>query len=246
MTNQFTAEQIAAKQKELTDKTVNSLLNEEFIKSDTSMSEEEKAQKLHELFDQVQKKVLAGYTVILDDIEANKSKNALSSSLLPYLPDLEKLKKLFKSSDYIAEQLKQREDFASIFGFREDAVMYFYEIACKLYDNQKFEDASNAFYFLCFIKPNVSIFWLEFARCEVTNHHPKEAAYSYQLACNLDEENPLVYIEAIRELIKINEVDDAKVIFNDACEVAHSHQNDQSFKELCDFINDPECECLKD
>lgn len=148
----------------LTDEAIKSLLNEDFIKDDP-MSAEEKTQLVRKAFTQQQERIVEGYKYLLDDIQANQDKNKLNSSIFPYLPNEKKLKWAL-NRQHLSDELNKEHDYASIFGFRDDAILFFYEIACKFMNNLKLKEATSAFNFLCFIKPYVSIFWLEYARCE--------------------------------------------------------------------------------
>ncbi len=67
---------------------------------------------------------------------------------------------LLDDADALAEALEDGKTFQQIVGFSDDVLADFYEVAARLLEEGRYEEAGNAFVFLTTVNPNLSELWL--------------------------------------------------------------------------------------
>ncbi len=105
----------------------------------------------------------------------------LSEEALERLKDPASLKK----------QIEEGKTFQEIFGFNVVSMEKFYQAACRLFEQQQYEEASDAFLFLTTLNPRVHNYWLGLGMSEQLNGEHDAALIAYNVAISTDTKDPL-------------------------------------------------------
>ena len=87
--------------------------------------------------------------------------------------------------------LSKGKTFQEIIGYSFATMEKFYSRAHHLYQDQRYEDAADAFMFLTTLNPNVHNYWLGLGMSEHMNEEYDAALIAYGMAIMTDVENPL-------------------------------------------------------
>ncbi len=139
-----------------------------------------------------------------------------------------------KDHDWYKSQCANGVGLQKMLGFSDDTVMGFYEAACALLQNKRYQDSADAFFFLSHLAPQVKAFWLGQARSERLQQHPNEAIPLYMAALALDQGNEDLYLECVRCCLAANNVEAAHSVLDDAISYASAHTDDTGCKKLHD------------
>lgn len=102
----------------------------------------------------------------------------------------ETLEKL-KTPSYLQEEVEKGKSFQDIIGYTSETMDKFYGVAYNLFQQQKYEEASDAFIFLTTLNPRVHSYWLGLGMSEQLNHEYDNALMAYSMASLLDSQNPI-------------------------------------------------------
>lgn len=79
-------------------------------------------------------------------------------------------------------------------GVSDAAIDKLYQAAKQLYEQKRYDDASDAFYFLVGLNPEFTAFWLGLANAEFHCKRYKEALAAYSNATQAGSYNPIVHL----------------------------------------------------
>ncbi len=82
----------------------------------------------------------------------------------PYLMSKEGLK-ILKDPELFGKAMNEEQTLQEIMGWETETVLDMYDAAVRLAGNNRYEDASDAFFFLTTINPNIPSFWIGFGTC---------------------------------------------------------------------------------
>ncbi len=150
-----------------------------------------------------------------------------------YLIDPE-YKKGLQDEKWLNSKMGDGRGLKDVLGFSDDAVVGFYEAACTLLEQQRYEDARDAFFFLSHLSPHVGAFWLGQARSEQLNGSPDEAIAYYMAALGLDQANLELYMECVRCCLAAYNFDSALTVLDNAIDYANQHPDNGNSTQLHD------------
>lgn len=138
------------------------------------------------------------------------------------------------NSDQLNQKLEEGESLQKIFGISDETLNNLYGIACNLYEEKRFEEAKNAFYFLTCLTPNIQQIWMGLGQtyCELQQYD--EAIKNLLHAITLDRTNIDAYLSCLHALYSIHDVDKAKTV----CEEGISFCEEHNFQELNQMLHE--------
>lgn len=107
-----------------------------------------------------------GYEVILKEIlehsvgETFSAKEESDPVLVDNCMMKDEIKELMGDLKTWKEQLIEQRKLQALCGYSNNVLLNFYEMATRFFDEKKYDDALNAFTFLCMLNPAVSSFWI--------------------------------------------------------------------------------------
>jgi type III secretion system low calcium response chaperone LcrH/SycD len=96
-----------------------------------------------------------------------------------------------KDPEVIKTYIAEGKTFQEIIGYSEETMEKFYQGACKLFENHRYDDASDAFVFLTTLNPYVHNFWLALGMAEQAREEYSAALVAYGMAGVNEPGNPL-------------------------------------------------------
>lgn len=96
----------------------------------------------------------------------------------------------------LQQYVKSGRTIQEIIGFSQSTMNKFYSAACRLFEKQKYEEASDAFIFLTTMNPFVHCYWLGLGMSEHMVEEYSEALLAYNMAIVVDKTNPIPYYHA--------------------------------------------------
>lgn len=135
------------------------------------------------------------------------------------LEDPEKLQQYVKSGKTIQEMI----------GFSQQTMHKFYSAACRLFEKQKYEEASDAFIFLTTMNPFVHSYWLGLGMSEHMIEAYSEALLAYNMAIVVDKTNPISYYHAASCHRALNDVEKALISLNHSI---HAAGNNETYAQI--------------
>lgn len=184
--------------------------------------EKEVRSQLENVFETCGNRFIQGYVILLDDAQKNKK------NLFPYLP--EKLDKQNESE----ENLNNRKNLWEILGLHANALSTFYTTALNLLERNKYQEASNAFFCLSLLSPNMAPIWQGLARSEWALNRKEDALDAYQAALLVEGNRFNLYSEAIRCAVECKDGKKLAAFLDIALEYADQHPEETTSKALKD------------
>lgn len=133
---------------------------------------------------------------------------------------------------FLSQQLEEGKTLQELFGFSNEATAEFYGAAKNILEQQRYEDAISAFFFLTGINPYISDFWSGLGMAQQKNNEHEAALESYQMACELKEKEIFPYALAAQCCMEMKDFDKAIEILKTAETYAEEHRNDEVCKKL--------------
>lgn len=96
-----------------------------------------------------------------------------------------------RDPDVIRRYVAEGKTFQEIIGYSPEIMEEFYGLAYRLYSNQQYEDAADAFVFLTTLNPYVHNFWLGLGMAEQKREEYEGALIAYGMAGMTDPSNPI-------------------------------------------------------
>lgn len=81
-----------------------------------------------------------------------------------------------------------------VVGVTEETLEILYGAACKLLDDEKYDQAADAFYFLTVLDSRRFAFWYSLGLSQLGQQHYKEALFAFKQASHLDPQDHLTYV----------------------------------------------------
>lgn len=111
--------------------------------------------------------------------------------------------------EIINEALSKGKTFQEILGYTAETMEKFYSAAYKLYQEQRYEDASDAFVFLTSLNPHVHNYWLGLGMCEHMTEEYHGALMAYGMAVMTDIRNPIPHYHSASCYKALEDIDSA-------------------------------------
>ena len=140
-------------------------------------------------------------------------------------------KKKLKDKEYLKRQLAKGKTARQILGVSHASMVEFYEAAFHLFENERYEDAANAFLFLITLDPHNGDYWLGLGMSAQQEGHINEAIDSYELAAYYQPDNPVPYFYLVKCFFLIKDRASALEALNLAVEYASDYEEWSELKE---------------
>lgn len=139
---------------------------------------------------------------------------------------LEKL----KNPEYLPNQLAEGKSFQEILGFNSQTMDKFYGAAHNLFQQQKYEEAADAFVFLTTLNPRVHNYWLGLGMSHQLNQEYDNALLAYSMATLTDAENPLPHYHSAACYHEISDTRNALMSLELAIHCAGDNESHQGLR----------------
>lgn len=96
-----------------------------------------------------------------------------------------------KDPTALNQMLGEGKTFQEILGYSDDVIDKFYETARRLFEEQRYDEASEAFIFLTTLCPYTYNYWLGLGMSEQLNNEPSSALVAYGMAILTDPHPPI-------------------------------------------------------
>lgn len=113
--------------------------------------------------------------------------------------------------------------------FSEEAMAKSYKTALQFFQEGRFQDAGDAFLFLCYLDPSKYEYWLGLGMATQMNHNYEGAIDAYELAAICDINSPVPYFYLAKCLFAIHDHESSLQALELAIESAG---DDEEFAEL--------------
>jgi type III secretion system low calcium response chaperone LcrH/SycD len=145
-----------------------------------------------------------------------------------FFPSKEKFEEVLSNAP--PEGFSPDKPLSRILGFSENGLFEIYGIGFESFNKKNYEEASNIFLLLTILYPTFSLFWIALARASELLERFEEASIAYSMALELDPDDPLPAIDAVRCLLKMNKKEKAANLLDSVIE--KSEQNEEAKKAL--------------
>lgn len=137
--------------------------------------------------------------------------------------------KLISNKDWVQKQLLDGKSVQEMLGFSDEVMNQFYTNACQIFENKRYDDASNAFLFLVTINPYHYDYWLGLGAATQHSHDYEAAIDAYEMAAICQLDNPIPYFHLANCLFAMHDRDNALKAIEMVLE--YSQENDE-FSDL--------------
>jgi len=96
-----------------------------------------------------------------------------------------------RDPEIIRQQMEEGKTFQEIIGYTSETMEKFYTIGRKLFEQQEYREAADAFIFLTTLNPMVHEYWLGLGMAEQLNGGHQGALLAYAMAILTNLENPV-------------------------------------------------------
>jgi type III secretion system low calcium response chaperone LcrH/SycD len=108
-----------------------------------------------------------------------------------FIPD--DVREKLQDSTALAKHIGEGKTFQELLSYSDETMEKFYAVAYRLFQTQRYEEASDAFVFLTTLNPNVHNYWLGLGMSEQLNNQHHAAIIAYSLAIMTNADNPTPY-----------------------------------------------------
>lgn len=133
-------------------------------------------------------------------------------------------RKILDNPIKLQQHVESGEIFQEIIGYSEQTMHKFYSAACRLFEKQKYEEASDAFVFLTTMNPLVHYYWLGLGMSEHMLGEYSEALLAYNMAIVIDKTNPISHYHAASCHKALYDVKNAIISLNHAIDMAKDNK----------------------
>lgn len=137
---------------------------------------------------------------------------------------------VFQDVDTFMNELEQGKEIYELLGFSTEQITQFFTSASYFLQEENFEKARDAFYFLTIIAPEIGMFWLGLS-ISLTKLGDDDASLSACFeAIDIDPQNPETYLQALHLLVQKKEFEKALALCDQG--IALGQQNEPWAEEL--------------
>jgi type III secretion system low calcium response chaperone LcrH/SycD len=131
------------------------------------------------------------------------------------------VKKKLRDKHIVSEALIKGETIQDIVEFSEETMAKFYGAAYRLFQDKRYQEASDAFLFLATLNPHHYDYWLGLGMATQLCHDYEGAIDAYELAAIADIANPIPYFYLAKCLFAIHDRESALQALELAIETAN-------------------------
>jgi tetratricopeptide (TPR) repeat protein len=117
-------------------------------------------------------------------------------------------------------------------GFTEETLGDFYEAANSILDQERYEDAADAFFFLVTLAPNVADFWLELGFCFARAQKYDKAIKAYTKGIELAPDRADSYLSCAGTYVRMDDFEQAQNTCDIGLQYAQKHVQEPWAREL--------------
>lgn len=112
------------------------------------------------------------------------------------------------------KDIAREKSLQEVIGLPDTEIEKIYAFAGRLYEDKRFQDASDVFFLLTLLKPNQYAFWVGLGLADQQLEGYRQALESYGYAMFLDLDDPQAHLYAAQCFYHLNEFDKAKDCLN--------------------------------
>lgn len=120
--------------------------------------------------------------------------------------------------------------FQLLYGITDETLDVYYDAAIQLMNENRWEEASDAFTFLIFLHTRFSKFWFYLGYCLQSQNKFDEAFSSYAMCLVLDPNDAYTYANSAQCSIALGETENAKELINAGISVCEGKEEYQELK----------------
>ena len=216
-------------------------LMEEGKIAEGEVSPEEKKKIVENAFHAFEEHLQNGMAVLLREAGEELKMKSLELSPANFLPDPDKIRHA-GDKEYLAKSMESGTSLWEIYGFREEAMIRFFEIGNYLLEKQRTQEAVDVFICLTSLAPYEVSFWHGLARAEIANQEMDAADAAYEMALQGDPENHNLYHEAIRQFYLSKQPEKVKKFIDLAKAWANSNPDKPGSRVLTQVLEENDYE----
>jgi len=133
--------------------------------------------------------------------------------------------------ELLRRYVEEGKTFQEILGYNDAAMDEFYRIARYLFEEQRFQEASDAFLFLTTLNPFIPDYWLGMGMCEQVNEEYKQALVAYSMVTMSEIEQPVAHYQSAACYHKLGDLDNALASLEKAIAQCGSEEEYAAIKE---------------
>lgn len=198
-------------------------------------------QEMKEKMNRAQERVIHGHRLLLKEAmdirekkrqtEQQKEHFVWEQEMADLLPS-QQAKQEIKDKHLLMKKYEEGQSLSQVLGFSDEAMITFYQMALDFLQQQRYADAADAFTFLTALSPQTIGFWHGLARSERLNNQVEAAMAAYQVLLLIEENDPALYIEAVRCCIEVGNFDRARDFLQQAIAYADARSDDEDAQLL--------------
>lgn len=146
----------------------------------------------------------------------------------------DEVRELLKDKKATAKKFRLGANYQQVLGFSDDALIGFYDTAYHLMEQQRFEDAADAFFFLTQMGPLVKTFWMGLGHCERLANRIEQAIPAYLMAISTDPGDKECYLECMRGLLMVGKITQSLELLDMGIDYADQHPEEDRARDLRD------------
>lgn len=135
-----------------------------------------------------------------------------------------------KNKKLLQDELSEGKTAQEMMGFSDVTMAKFYHAASQIFEQQRYDDAANAFLFLSTLNPQHPEYWLGLGMATQMRHDYEAAIDAYELAAICDISNPVPYFYLAKCLFAIHDRQSALQALDLAIETAGESDEYQEIK----------------
>lgn len=167
-------------------------------------------------FDLYKKRIETGISQLLGALGELKKQHSdvfLKTPLNDIAKDLGKIVAyslgLQKKQEEFMKNLEKGTSLQEICGMSSNTLNVLYQAAKHLYDHEQYNEASDAFAFLCMLNGTLAPLWMGFANSEYLCGRYEQALYGYAIAFQMDPEDLDCHVASAKCYEEIHQIDNA-------------------------------------
>jgi len=136
----------------------------------------------------------------------------------------------FKDPLFLQKQVQAGKSFQEILGYTHATMDKFYHAAYNLFQQQRYEEASDAFVFLTTLNPRVHNYWLGLGMSEQLNQEFDTALMAYSMATLTDETSPVPHYHSAACYNELKDIKSALASFELAVQFSGTNERHATIK----------------
>ena len=143
--------------------------------------------------------------------------------------DEEHLNKL-QDDKWLAKKIKEGRPYQELYGFSDEVMLEFYDVAYELLQEGRLDDAAAAAAFICYLNPSIYDFWRLSGYIEIQRKNWKPAMMAYAAALSIADTDLESMLEISRCMYHLGQIQDSLQLADMVRELAEDQKNKEMLK----------------